>query len=75
LEKGVYRGQTVVSRPSAVAAVEFEVFEELSQEGDIEVLHEQFGRRPFEALAGELEQQSEGIPVSRYSVLACTELF
>ena len=31
------------------------------------------GARP-EALGGELEQQSEGIPVSCHGVLACTEL-
>jgi hypothetical protein len=74
LEEGVYRGQTVVSCPCAVATVEFEVFEELPQEGNIEVLHEQFGRRPSETLGGELEQQAEGIPVSSYGVLACTEL-
>jgi len=74
LEKGVYRGQTVVSCPCAVATVEFEVFEELPQEGNVEVFHEQFGRRPSQALGCELEQQSKGIPVSRYGVLARTEL-
>ena len=74
LEEGVQRSQTVVSRPRAVATVEFEVFEELPQEGNIEVFDAQFRRRPSKALGGELEQQSEGIPVSRYGVLACTQL-
>ena len=32
------------------------------------------GRRPSEPLGGELEQQSKGVPVGRYGVLACTEL-
>jgi len=73
-EEGVYRGQTVVSRTRAVATVEFEVFEELPQEGNIEVFHGQFGRRPSKTLGGELEQQTEGISVSRYGVLACAEL-
>jgi hypothetical protein len=74
LEEGMYRSQTIVTRPRAVATVDFEVFEELPQEGNIEVLHEQFRRRSAEALGGELEQQPEGIPVSRYGVLAGTEL-
>jgi hypothetical protein len=74
LKEGVYRGQSIVSCPCAVATVEFEVFEELPQEGSIEVFHAQFGRRPFEALGSELEQQAEGIPVGSNGVLACTEL-
>jgi hypothetical protein len=55
LEEGMYRSQTVVSRPRAVATVEFEVLEELPREGNIEVFHEQFRRRPSEALTAELE--------------------
>jgi hypothetical protein len=74
LEEGVHRSQTVVSRPRAVATVEFKVFEELSQEGNIEVFDAQLRRRPSKALGGELEKQSEGIPVSRYGILACTKL-
>jgi hypothetical protein len=74
LEEGVYRGQAVVSCPNAVATVEFEVFEELPQEGNIKVFCEQCGRHPPEPLGGESEQQSERIPVSRYGVLAGAEL-
>jgi hypothetical protein len=74
LEECMYRGQSVVSRPSAVATIELEVFEELPEEGSIEVLHAQFGRCPFDALRGELKQQSESVPVGRDGVLACTEL-
>jgi hypothetical protein len=47
--------QTVVSRPRAVAAVDFEVLEELPQEGNIEIFGEKFGRRPPEELTTELE--------------------
>ena len=46
----------------------------LGSKANIKVFREQCGRRPSEALGGELEQQSEGIPVSRYGVLACAEL-
>jgi len=74
LEEGVHRSQTVVSRPRAVATVEFEVFEELPQEGNIEVFDAQFRRRSSKARGGELKQQSEGIPVSCYGILACTKL-
>jgi hypothetical protein len=56
LEKGAYRRQTVVSCPCAVATVELEVFEELAQEGNIEVFHEQLGRCPSQALGRKLEQ-------------------
>jgi hypothetical protein len=56
LEEGMYRSQTVVSRPRAVAPIEFEVLEELPQKGNIEIFHKQFGRRPSEALTAELEQ-------------------
>jgi hypothetical protein len=74
LEKGAYRGQTVVSCPCAVATVELEVFQELPQEANIEVFHEQFRRCPSQPLRCKLEQQSKGVPVSRYGVLARTEL-
>jgi hypothetical protein len=56
LEEGMDCSQTVVSRPRAVAAVEFEVLEELPQEGNIEIFDEQFGRLPPEAFTTELEQ-------------------
>jgi hypothetical protein len=56
LEEGVDCRQTVVSRPRAVATVDFEVLEELPQEGNIEIFDEQFGWRPPEVLASELEQ-------------------
>ena len=70
----MYRRQTVVSCPCAVATVEFEVLEELPQEGNIEILHEQFEWRPPEPLTAELEQEPKGISVSRYGILASTEL-
>jgi hypothetical protein len=60
-------------RVCAVATVELEVFEELPQESNIEVFPEQFGRCPSQALGCKLEQQSKGIPVSRYGVLARTK--
>jgi len=74
LEEAMDCSQTVVSRPRAVASVEFEVLEELPQEGDVEIFYEQFGRRPSEVLTAELEQEPKGISVSRYGILARTEL-
>jgi hypothetical protein len=56
LKEGMDGRQSIVSRPRAVTTIEFEVLEELRQEGDIEVFDQQFGRRPPEALAAELEQ-------------------
>jgi hypothetical protein len=44
LEKRVDRGQAVVSRAPAVAALTFEVIEKLSQERRIEIFSAQFGR-------------------------------
>jgi hypothetical protein len=56
LEEGMDCRQPVVSRPCAVATVEFEVLEKLPQEGNIEIFDEQFGWRPSEALTAELEE-------------------
>jgi hypothetical protein len=56
LEEAMDCSQTVVPRPRAVATIEFEMLEELSQEGNIEIFDEQFGWRPIEALTTELEQ-------------------
>jgi len=74
LEEAMDCSQTVVSRPRAVATVEFEVLEELPQEGNVEIFYEQFERRPSEVLTAELEQKPKGISVSRYGILARTEL-
>jgi hypothetical protein len=74
LEEGMDGSQTVVSCPRAVATVGFEVLEELPQERNIEIFNQHFGRRPAEALTAELEQQPKGISVSRYGILARTEL-
>ncbi|HEY1401016.1 MAG TPA: hypothetical protein VF953_05460 [Terriglobales bacterium] len=74
LEERMDSGQTVVSRPRAVVTVELEVLEELPQEGNVEIFYEQFRRGPPEVLTAELEQESKGISVSRYGILARTEL-
>jgi hypothetical protein len=74
LEEGMDGSQTVVSCPRAVAAVGFEVLEELPQERNIEIFKQHFGRRPPEALTAELEQQPKGISVRRYGILARPEL-
>ena len=74
LEECMDSRQTVVSRPRAVATVEFEVLEELPQEGNVEIFYEQFRRGPPEVLTAELEQEPKGISVSRYGILARTEL-
>jgi hypothetical protein len=55
LEEGMDGRQTIVSRPRAVTTFDFEVLKELPQEGNIEIFNEQFGWRPREALAAELE--------------------
>ena len=60
--------QAVVSRPCAVATVEFEVLEKLRQEGNIEIFDEQFGWRPPEAFTAELEESTKGISVSRNGI-------
>ena len=49
------------------------MLEELPQEGNVEIFDEQFGGPP-EVLTAELEQESKGISVSRYGILARTEL-
>jgi hypothetical protein len=74
LKEGMDCSQTVVSRPRAIATVEFEVLEEVPQEGYVEIFYEQFRRRPSEVLTAELEQEPKGISVSRYGILARTEL-
>jgi hypothetical protein len=74
LEERMDSCQAVVSRPRAVATVEFEVFEESPQEGNVDILYEQFRRSPPEVLTAELEQEPKGISVSRYGILARTEL-
>jgi len=56
LEEGMDCSQAVVSRPCAVATVEFEVLEKLPQEGNIKIFDEQFGWRPPEAFTAELEE-------------------
>jgi hypothetical protein len=56
LEEGMDGSQTVVSRPRAVATVEFEMLKELYQEGNIEIFDEQFGWRAPESLTAELKQ-------------------
>jgi hypothetical protein len=56
LEEGMDCSQTVVSRPRAVATLDFEVLEKLAQEGNIEIFDEQLGRRPPEARTTELKQ-------------------
>jgi hypothetical protein len=56
LEESVHGCQAVVSRPCAVATVEFEVLEKLPQEGNIKIFDKQFGWRPPEAFTAELEE-------------------
>jgi hypothetical protein len=51
LEESVEGGQTVVSRPRAVATLVFEVLKKLPQERSIEIFDAQPGRRPSEGSA------------------------
>jgi hypothetical protein len=54
-EKGVQCREAVVSCPDAVAATDFEVFEELPQERRIEIFYAQFGGRTSKALGCKLQ--------------------
>src|SRR5579864_3393976 len=74
LEERVQSGQAVISSPRTVATLVFEVIEEFEHECDIEILHAQLGRHPFEALCREPEQQAEGVPVGRDRMWTCTHL-
>jgi hypothetical protein len=73
-EEGAQCGETSVSRPGAVPAVAFEVFQELAEEIRVELLHADVGGRPSEALRCETEQQAEGVPIAGHSVRARAEL-
>ena len=55
LEEGVQGGQAVITSPRTVGTLVFEVIEEFTHEGDIEIFHAQLGRRPSEALYHEPE--------------------
>jgi hypothetical protein len=74
LEECVQGRQAVVPRPGTVAAHEFKVFEELSQESCIEILHAQLRGGASQAFGCESEQQAEGVPISSYCVGACVKL-
>jgi hypothetical protein len=75
LEEGVYGCQTVISCPCTVAALVLEIIEELPKEGCVEIFDPQCGRRAAETFRCELEQQTKGVTVSRYSMQAHAELF
>ena len=74
LEERMDGGQAVVSRPGAVATVEFEVFEKLPQEGSIEILDEQFGWRPSEVLYGRTGARAGRCPGKPLRCMARAEL-
>lgn len=73
-EECVQRRKTVVARPGAVAPVEFEVLEEIAQEGGIEILQTEVGRRPSKVLCGETQQQAEGVPIAGHRMRTRAEL-
>jgi hypothetical protein len=67
-EEGVKRRETMVARAWPVASLVFQVFEELLQELRAEFLEMQRGRNPTETVLGELQQETEGVTVSRHGV-------
>jgi hypothetical protein len=72
LEEGMDCRQTIVSRPRAVATVEFEMLKELFQEGNIEIFDEQFGR--LVEAKHQLQLRRVMARWSRYDLIAIDEV-
>jgi hypothetical protein len=62
--------QPNVPRASAVFASTFQVIEEETKEGSIEVFDAELGGAFVEPFLGELQQQAEAVPISRYGMWA-----
>jgi len=62
--------QANIPRASAVFASAFQVIEEETNEGSIEVFDAELGGAFVESLLGELQQQAKGITISLYGMWA-----
>ena len=69
-KEGVDCGETGITCPHGVAPVQFKVSKEFLDETPIELIQQQFARRPTQMLRSESPQQSEGIAVARDRVRA-----
>ena len=69
-EKRVDGSQPNIPRASAVFASAFQVIEEETNEGSIEVFDAELGGAFVEPFLGELQKQAKGIAISRYGMRA-----
>jgi hypothetical protein len=69
-EEGVDGSQPNVPRASAVFASTFQVIEEETNEGSIEVFDAELGGAFVKPIFSELQKQAETVPISRYSMWA-----
>jgi hypothetical protein len=73
-EERVDGPQPGVPRASAVFAGAFQVIEEKTDGGGIEVFDPKLGRAFVESFLGKLQKQAERIAISRYGVRTCLPL-
>jgi hypothetical protein len=73
-EKRVDGSQPNIPRASAVFASAFQVIEEETDEGSIEVFDAELGGAFVEPFLGELQKQTKGIAISCYRMRACLPL-
>jgi hypothetical protein len=67
-EKRVDGSQPNIPRARAVFAGAFQVIEEETNEGSIEVFEAEMGGAFVEPLLGELQQEAEAVPISRHGM-------
>jgi hypothetical protein len=73
-EEGVQRGQAGVAAAGTVAALAFQVIEELTDESGVKVSEYKTGGGAAKAIGGEAQQQAEGVAVGGHRVGACPPL-
>lgn len=73
-EERVKRGESDVAGACRTTALMLDVVQELTQQPRVKILNAQTVRWTADALSGEAEQKSKGIPVTRHSVRARAEL-
>jgi hypothetical protein len=73
-EKGMDGAQAGIASASAVVAVVLKVLEECGHERGIQILHSKIAGLAVVMLGSELQQESEGIPVTGHRVATGTQL-
>src|SRR5271163_946192 len=69
-KKGSDRGKAGIAAAGAVATTGFDMGEEVTHQGGIQILDVQLSRRPANLFACEVQQQAESITIARNCVRA-----